>query len=266
MKPRNFSTNCPLLSDNPNNNPTQQEDVPPLVHSRGVADFDSSTISDTESNLSKQARNEANATLNKIMHDNKGDYVISPSGKKIRDWDSDEIEKLEDSFNNVESKEDAQRLFDKVYEDITSSYNSVKEKDKSEKEFKLGQIRIHPFLTDKEKEDNIRQVDKYFAEREQENNEYYEVNKGALIDVSDPWDHVIERRGFDYTFKEKEGLLSGNDSYSDLSSFEQGKPLKRKLSDTGQDNIEQPSSSRVKQDSSEVVQTDFLPFDPFGEE
>jgi hypothetical protein len=266
LKARKFSTNCPLLSDNPGNNPSQPEEVPALVHSRAVADFDSSTIPDTDSNISRQARNLASSTVNKIIHDSQTDYVKSPSGKNLRDWDYKDIEKLEKKFDNAESKQDAQALFDEVYNDITSAYNSVKETAKQDKIFKLGQIRINPYLSEQEKAHNIRQVDQHYADMERENTQYYEVNKGALIDVSDGWGSVIERKGFDYTFKKKEGLLSDSDSDSDPTSFEQGKAVKRKLSDTGQDNPEQPSSSRVKQDSSEVVQTDFLPFDPFGEE
>jgi hypothetical protein len=80
-----------LWADNPENN--LEEEVPPLVKSRGNTDFDSSTIPDTNSNLSMQARSLAQTQLHKQLHDRSGDYV-EYNGTKTADLDDIEIEKL----------------------------------------------------------------------------------------------------------------------------------------------------------------------------
>jgi hypothetical protein len=86
-----FSTSLLLLADNPENN--LEEEVPPLVKSRGKTDFDSSTIPDTNSNITTQARSLAQTEKNKKLHDRSGDYV-EYNGTKTADLDDIELEKL----------------------------------------------------------------------------------------------------------------------------------------------------------------------------
>lgn len=59
--------------DNTENN--LQEELPPLVKSRGKTDFDSSTVPDSSSDISMQARSLAQPQLHQMLHDRSGDYV-----------------------------------------------------------------------------------------------------------------------------------------------------------------------------------------------
>lgn len=158
---------------------------------------------------------------------------------------------------------------DDVYGDLVAAYAASKESSSQVRNEEAQNIRSDGTLTDQVRDQKLREVHESYAQQLKDNKEYFEEAKGEYNLGVSLSKYDLIRRGKDYGFDPEYGHPSPKVEESTSpaqepasSSKEPVLPVenvssKRKLSDTDQDSSGEPSSSRFKQDSSDVVQTDF---------
>lgn len=288
-----FHTNSKLLLDNDNINleeepsqetnetssssdtsSTEERDVPALVKSRGVADYESSTIPDswhTPTVFSIEKNTEPGNDTGGIRPSTSqhvepksthtaqgaqfihqlvlGDYVevkdktVTKDGKAIPDWATEDIEQLEALFEKRESQAEAQKGFDKVYNDITRAYVSEKEKKKNndDRTSHLRSLEQIDAVPQNVRENSVKQVNDHFNRLDHDNSVFYDLNKGELNSAARSSKFELELKGL-------------NDISYESSS---DSPLHH--SETEDNAVEVP---QFRQDSSDVVQDDFPTWEP----
>lgn len=250
---RHFSQKVRLYSDNNSN-----YSLPDLVKSRNVwGEQDASTNPDTNSNSVVDDVNKDISNVMRNIHDRAGiEYtVVESTNEKIPDWSPKQIEELTSEFENHKSKEEAQELFDKVYTDITRAYantNEITSKDRRDEisvgrilfedalEMKKVEMGSEEFLKLSEKrEQEVKEINDYYDDRNKDNVRHYDQAKEQLLLAAQSSNFSIETRGHNEEYYEIQDQLRSDDTPSPVNN-----------------------QSPFKQDSSDVMQDDFPPFEP----
>ena len=252
-----------------------RSDLPELVKSRAkLGDKDSSTVPDTVSNSEVDNLNKKQSNLYKEVHDELGiDYVSSAKEKhnqNIPDWTPEDLEKLGTVFDKLESKEEAQKLFDNCYDDITRAHASVREDLNAEE---IEKLEVLNAIGNKEEnlankvveasgmtvygvnnnKPEVKEIKDSYQEMRKENEVHYDSCKAELLIASRMSHFDLEERGLnDQHFQEAESNSSSDNSDSEsVSSVQQM--------------LDEAESPRFRQDSSDVHNTDFPSWEPGDE-
>ena len=282
---RSFSnTGYFMIDESSNKKVPSRKNIPELVESRNRGKWDGSTNPDTVSDSEENTLNKAMATTAKSRHDKEeaflnqnkdvesNIFLSSKSGKLVRDLTSSDVEYMAESINKLEG--DAQGAYDTCHDQINTAYAVVKESILDDKAVEMNHLEARLSDQDKLAKEKQKVEDKY-RELEQENLAESNRFKGELRAGVTRQD--VKLRGMDESNKEsvdlyeselKQTYTKGASGGSSVTSLETHNPLdqgSKPDNNTSRINESQPSSSRIVQDSRDVV-AEYDPFDPYCEE
>lgn len=220
-------------TDNLPNKPGRLEDMPDLVRSRATKNEDSSTVPDSVSDFSENARIKAEADKNHWVHDTTGTPLITLEGKSIPDEDLEDTavkEKYIKLIGNFNSPDECQEFYDHKNSEITEAYRAARNSSSYERDRALAHANGDT--------DKINEINDQYNKIDEENLVYFTRNAASLTEIGHFSAYPIHM----HADNESDGFPEAESPGSNDGKSESDKSANRSLIDDYADpNLEQPS-------------------------